>query len=196
MWELGADCARDCSVLLCSDTILCSLCAVHVLEPSPGAAPSARVRSAGCSHAVAARRASQPGEATKHGDLLLAGLGRLRRYVLAGVWQCVGAIMDQSDYVQIFYNYQIAIMYNLPRLENHCIELFAKHLVNVIDTQEFSELVQESAYSIEERQETDSIPFLDEVRFHVARLYRNDPQGERLALDLLDDLLERLHLSA
>lgn len=52
-----------------------------------------------------------------------------------------------------------------------CVQLFARDLDDVIHSSEFMDLVVESAASIEARQETDSIPLLDDIRHHIHRLH-------------------------
>lgn len=66
----------------------------------------------------------------------------------------------------------------------------------MIHTPEFEQLVMESAYSIEKREETDSIPFLDDIRFHVSRRHKHDPVEIDRKFHLVDLFLERVGLSA
>jgi len=75
-------------------------------------------------------------------------------------------------------------------------QVFAQYLEDVIDTDEFSQLVVESAYSIEKREETDSIPFIDEIRFHISQRHKDDPVEIERKFELVDCLLEKLELSA
>ena len=74
--------------------------------------------------------------------------------------------------------------------------MFAEYLEEVMDTDEFSQLVVESAYSIQKREETDSIPFIDDIRFHISRRHKDDPTEIERKFSLVDTLLERLELSA
>lgn len=75
-------------------------------------------------------------------------------------------------------------------------QLFAEYLDDVIHTSEFEQLVMESAYSIEAREETDSIPFLDDIRFHISRRHKHDPMEIDRKFGLVDLFLEKVGLSA
>lgn len=59
---------------------------------------------------------------------------------------------------------------------------------------EFMELVAASAATIQNRQATDSIPFLDEIRYAIMRLYTLDGEALEERFLLLDQVLARLNL--
>ncbi len=52
-----------------------------------------------------------------------------------------------------------------------------------------------SAATIEARQTTDSIPFLDDIRYAILRFYSLDETALEERFGLLDGLLARLNLS-
>lgn len=80
------------------------------------------------------------------------------------------------------------------RLENHVSECFARELHEVVARPEFHALVAASAATIQERQATDSIPLLDDVRYAIMRLYTLDKAALEERFALLDEVLARLDL--
>ena len=71
-------------------------------------------------------------------------------------------------------------------------------LLQIIDNKEFHSLILEDAASVRERQETDSIPVVDDIRFHLMRrvlpYYVSDEEDEVFVdcegnLQILDNLL-------
>ena len=66
----------------------------------------------------------------------------------------------------------------------------------VLMRQEFADLVMEDAQQVSQRQETDSIDIIDEVRFYVANVVNSvsDLQDAEDSLRLIDQLLEDLGL--
>ncbi|KAI8096603.1 uncharacterized protein BX664DRAFT_324366 [Halteromyces radiatus] len=112
---------------------------------------------------------------------------------------------------------QIALDLNVDRLEQWCTQYFAKHLDDFAKDPAFYRLIRQSAQSISGRQETDSIPFIDELRYYLGKMYCiedadlnaagkvNEDYKEdwtdlemtyNLKLDLLDEILESLGLEA
>lgn len=57
------------------------------------------------------------------------------------------------------------------RLENACLWVIAQDLEELIDEPEFAALVQRSASSVQERQEFDSVPIIDELRFFISQIH-------------------------
>ena len=71
-------------------------------------------------------------------------------------------------------------------------------LLQIIDNKDFHSLILEDAASVRERQETDSIPVVDDIRFHLMRrvlpYYVSDEEDEVFVdcegnLQILDNLL-------
>ncbi|ORX49411.1 POZ domain-containing protein [Hesseltinella vesiculosa] len=117
----------------------------------------------------------------------------------------------------IFDLMQTALDLNVDRLEQWCTQYFAKHFDDYIHQDAFQNLIRQSAQTIAGRQETDSIPFVDELRYYLGKLYSveyDDLGGvgnmfgdtkegwtelEReynAKLDILDAVLENLGLEA
>lgn len=118
------------------------------------------------------------------------------RFLLQGLRTlCCQCLIEQSDAVDVFSLLDLATLYELPRLENHVSELFARDLAEAVQRPEFHELVAASAATIEHRQATDTIPFLDDLRFAIIRLYSDcDEAALEGRFALLDEVLSRLNL--
>lgn len=68
---------------------------------------------------------------------------------------------DQEE-LDIYDVVRAAWLLRVPRLEEFGAKYFAYRLESYIDSEEFADLIRDSALRIEERQETDSIELLDE----------------------------------
>ncbi|CAG8621331.1 14210_t:CDS:2 [Acaulospora morrowiae] len=64
-----------------------------------------------------------------------------------------------------------ALDLGVERLESWCSHWFADHINEVLEEPQFLELVEESAASIKQRQETDTIPLIDEIRYWLSKKY-------------------------
>ncbi|CAG8538891.1 3329_t:CDS:2 [Funneliformis caledonium] len=71
----------------------------------------------------------------------------------------------------IYVLMRTAIDLNIGRLEQWCCHWFADHLYEVLEDQRFLDLICESAHSIKKRQETDTIPFIDDLRYWLSKKY-------------------------
>ena len=60
----------------------------------------------------------------------------------------------------------------VPRLEEFGARYFAYRLEAYIDEDDFADLVRESANRIQERQETDTIELLDDIRYYLSERFR------------------------
>ncbi|XP_022805114.1 ankyrin repeat and BTB/POZ domain-containing protein 1-like isoform X2 [Stylophora pistillata] len=88
---------------------------------------------------------------------LLGGLKRLCARVIS-------AFLDTENVLTVL---RTARLFNLPRLEVDCCEYTSKHLEMFLDNEEFHALILEDASSVRDRQQTDSIPVVDDIRFHL-----------------------------
>ncbi len=61
---------------------------------------------------------------------------------------------------------------------------------------EFAEVVLEDAESVKDRQETDSIPIVDDIRYHIQNFVQtySDMDEADQRLTIIDDMLEELNL--
>lgn len=75
---------------------------------------------------------------------------------------------------------------NVQRLEEFAARYLASRLEDYIDEQEFQDLIQESASRIKERQETDTIELLDDIRYYLSERFRFRFEGDGLE-EMLDE---------
>ncbi|XP_062977437.1 ankyrin repeat and BTB/POZ domain-containing protein 1 isoform X2 [Elgaria multicarinata webbii] len=117
---------------------------------------------------------------------LLPGLKRLCGRTLAQV-------LDEDSVVSIW---KIAKLFQLTRLEDQCTEYMAKIIEKLVELEEFAVAVKENAEAVEERQETDSIPLVDDIRFHITSNVQTYSAIEEAnqKLDALDNLLASIGL--
>lgn len=80
-----------------------------------------------------------------------------------------GSVEDDIDIYSII---RAAWMTRVQRLEEFAARFLAYRLEAHIDLPDFAELIQESASRIQERQETDSIELLDDIRFYLNERFR------------------------
>ncbi|KAL2135595.1 hypothetical protein VTI74DRAFT_7871 [Chaetomium olivicolor] len=74
----------------------------------------------------------------------------------------------------------------VQRLEEFCARYLASRLEDYIDEEEFAELIRESAARLKERQETDTIELLDDIRYYLGERFRLRFEGEGLE-EMLDE---------
>ncbi|XP_035239446.1 ankyrin repeat and BTB/POZ domain-containing protein 1 isoform X1 [Anguilla anguilla] len=87
--------------------------------------------------------------------------------------------------------WRTARLYRLSRLEDQCTELMARIIDRLVEQPEFAQVVQEDAQAVEDRQETDSIPLVDDIRFHITsnvQTYSAIEEAQQ-RLDMLEQLL-------
>ena len=68
--------------------------------------------------------------------------------------------------------------------------------MQMVASQEFSDLVQEDAKMVQHREETDSIPIVDDIRFHITNWVQTfcDMYEAEQKLAVIDNFLEELQL--
>ncbi|KAK3330540.1 hypothetical protein B0H66DRAFT_66858 [Apodospora peruviana] len=75
---------------------------------------------------------------------------------------------------------------NVQRLEEFAARYLASRLEDYIDEDEFADLIQESASRLKERQETDTIELLDDIRYYLSERFRLRFEDAGLE-EMLDD---------
>jgi ankyrin repeat/BTB/POZ domain-containing protein 1 len=101
-------------------------------------------------------------------DLLEEVLHFAALYMLQNLKKlCSNQLMNHLNSDNVLNTFKISRLYNLGLLEAACCDYMAQNLANIIDDEEFGELVLEDAKSIKDRQQNDSIPILDDIRFHL-----------------------------
>ncbi|XP_003740768.1 ankyrin repeat and BTB/POZ domain-containing protein 1 [Galendromus occidentalis] len=133
--------------------------------------------------------------ATNVFDVLFAAdmflLNGLKRYC----GNYVGERIDTDNAVSLLKN---ARMFELARLEDQCVAFISNRLEHFVDDVEFHELVIEDAKQVKERQETDSIAIIDDIRYHISANVQTFAEIEDAneKLFLIDQFLFRLNLEA
>ncbi|KAK3363367.1 hypothetical protein B0T25DRAFT_527158 [Lasiosphaeria hispida] len=74
----------------------------------------------------------------------------------------------------------------VQRLEEFAARYLASRLEDYIDEEEFAQLIQESASRLKERQETDTIELLDDIRYYLSERFRLRFEGDGLE-EMLDE---------
>ncbi|KAF1808594.1 hypothetical protein P152DRAFT_462317 [Eremomyces bilateralis CBS 781.70] len=75
----------------------------------------------------------------------------------------------------------------VPQLEEFGARYLAYRLERHIDTEEFAEMVQDSAARIQSRQETDTVELIDDIRFYLSERFRLRFEEAGLE-EMMDDL--------
>uniref|UniRef100_A0A673A5H1 BTB domain-containing protein n=1 Tax=Sphaeramia orbicularis TaxID=375764 RepID=A0A673A5H1_9TELE len=89
-------------------------------------------------------------------------------YLLPGLKRLCGKTLAKATCEEnVLFLWKTAKLFRLSRLEDHCTEYMAKTIERLVEKPEFAEMIKEDAASLEERHETDSVPLVDEIRFHI-----------------------------
>lgn len=78
----------------------------------------------------------------------------------------------EDDELDIYSIVRAAWLTRVQRLEEFAARYLAYRLEAHIDTPEFAELIEESAFRVQGRQETDTIEMLDDIRFYLGERFR------------------------
>ncbi|KAG9339658.1 hypothetical protein JZ751_023304 [Albula glossodonta] len=90
-------------------------------------------------------------------------------YLLPGLKRLCGKALARTLCEEnVLQLWKTARLFRLSRLEDQCTELMAKIIEKLVEKEEFVEMIQEDAQAVEARQETDSIPLVDDIRYHIA----------------------------
>ncbi|CAF1018042.1 unnamed protein product [Rotaria sp. Silwood1] len=122
-------------------------------------------------------------------ELLLPGLKRL----------CGNTYSKLLSNETIMSILRLARLFELIKLEHQCIRFISDHLEEVLQQDEFKKFVLEDAASVVDRQETDTVPIIDDLRFYLAEfstVNRSDMDETLEKMKLLDDFLEDIGLNA
>ncbi|XP_045847586.1 ankyrin repeat and BTB/POZ domain-containing protein 1 isoform X4 [Meles meles] len=118
-------------------------------------------------------------------------------YLLPGLKRLCGRslaqLLDEDSVVGVW---RVAKLFRLARLEDQCTEYMAKVIEKLVEREDFVDAVREEAAAVAARQETDSIPLVDDIRFHVASTVQTYSAIEEAQQRLrsLEDLLVSIGL--
>ncbi|XP_055354902.1 ankyrin repeat and BTB/POZ domain-containing protein 1-like isoform X2 [Paramacrobiotus metropolitanus] len=132
-------------------------------------------------------------------DIVTELLFTAEMYLLPGLKkQCAGVMADHLDCGNVVGVLRVARQLQLPRLQAACVEFIAKNIETLIRSAELQALIVEDAQDVQERQETDTIDVVDDIRFYVTSNVQTTSQmaDARDRLALIDGLLEQLGLDA
>ncbi|XP_022081189.1 ankyrin repeat and BTB/POZ domain-containing protein 1-like [Acanthaster planci] len=118
-------------------------------------------------------------------------------YLLPGLKRiCANVISSHLTEDNVISVLRVSRMFSLSKLEDQCTEYMARHLEKFIESEEFQQLILEDAAEITNREETDSIIVVDDIRHHISRLVETFSEMEeaQCSLHMLDVLLLRLGL--
>ncbi|XP_040102569.1 ankyrin repeat and BTB/POZ domain-containing protein 1-like isoform X4 [Oryx dammah] len=118
-------------------------------------------------------------------------------YLLPGLKQLCGRslaqLLDEDSVVGVW---RVAKLFGLARLEDQCTKYMARVIEKLVHQEDFVEAVREEAAAVAGRQETDSIPLVDDIRFHMGSLVQTHHAMEQAAerLRVLEELLVSIGL--
>ncbi|XP_038127434.1 ankyrin repeat and BTB/POZ domain-containing protein 1 isoform X2 [Cyprinodon tularosa] len=118
-------------------------------------------------------------------------------YLLPGLKRLCGKILAKAICEEnVLHMWKTAKLFRLSRLEDQCTEFMAKIIERLVEQAEFAEMIKEDAASLEERQETDSVPLVDDIRFHIASNVQTYSAIEEAnqKLEALEELLSSINI--
>jgi len=112
--------------------------------------------------------------------------------------QCANVISQYLEVENVVNVLRSARLYDLPRLEDQCAEFMASNIEKMSVISEFLQIVSEDASTVQEREEADSIPIIDDIRFHITNFVQtySDMYEADGKMAIIDHLLEELDLEA
>nr|XP_046221031.1 ankyrin repeat and BTB/POZ domain-containing protein 1 isoform X1 [Oncorhynchus gorbuscha] len=118
-------------------------------------------------------------------------------YLLPGLKRLCGKTLAKmlcED--NVLHMWKTAKLFRLSRLEDQCTEYMAKIIERLVEKPEFADMIKEDAGAVEDRHETDSIPLVDDIRFHITSNVQTFSAIEEanVKLDALDQLLSTIGL--
>uniref|UniRef100_A0A3Q4HUJ7 Ankyrin repeat and BTB/POZ domain-containing protein 1 n=1 Tax=Neolamprologus brichardi TaxID=32507 RepID=A0A3Q4HUJ7_NEOBR len=118
-------------------------------------------------------------------------------YLLPGLKRLCGKTLAKTICEEnVLHMWKTAKLFRLSRLEDQCTEFMAKIIERLVEQAEFAEMVKEDAASLEKRQETDSVPLVDDIRYHIASNVQTYSAIEEAnqKLEALEELLARINI--
>uniref|UniRef100_A0A8C7WYT6 Ankyrin repeat and BTB (POZ) domain containing 1 n=1 Tax=Oryzias sinensis TaxID=183150 RepID=A0A8C7WYT6_9TELE len=118
-------------------------------------------------------------------------------YLLPGLKRLCGKTLAKSiGEDNVLHMWKTAKLFRLSRLEDQCTEFMAKIIERLVEQPEFAEIIKEDAASLEKRQETDSVPLVDDIRFHIASNVQTYSEIEEAnqKLEALEELLASVNI--
>lgn len=102
--------------------------------------------------------------------IIISSLGSGKANEWAG--QTAGGKLEEDEAIDIVEIMKAAWLLNVQRLEEFAGRYLAYRLENYIDEPVFEELIKDSASRVKNRQETDTIELLDDIRYYLSERFR------------------------
>ncbi|XP_047457355.1 ankyrin repeat and BTB/POZ domain-containing protein 1 [Mugil cephalus] len=118
-------------------------------------------------------------------------------YLLPGLKRLCGKTLGKTICEDnVLYMWKTARLFRLSRLEDQCTKFMAKIIERLVEQAEFAEMIREDAASLEERHETDSVPLVDEIRYHITSNVQTYSAIEEAnqKLEALEELLSSINI--
>ncbi|EDV27386.1 uncharacterized protein TRIADDRAFT_20762 [Trichoplax adhaerens] len=121
------------------------------------------------------------------------------KYLIPGLKRhCCKVIIQNLQTDNVIQLLETARLLTMPKLELECTRFISKHLLEMVERDDFAKIIIDDATSIIQRQETDSIPIIDEVRYHLGEesLQQSSEKYNEILLknNALDKLLMNLNI--
>ena len=130
-------------------------------------------------------------------DLALETLSHAHMLMIPELCRRCGRILGSLiDEYNVYNLYLVAKNYELSNLEISCTSYMANNIDKCIESEEFTELVEYDAAQVLSREETDSVPLIDDIRYHLSKAILNFSHLEETQMKLgnLDRFLARLKI--
>ncbi|CAK9290323.1 unnamed protein product [Gordionus sp. m RMFG-2023] len=132
-------------------------------------------------------------------DLVFDVLQAADKFLLTGLKKSSSLIIANNLDSENVLNVVLASrIYVLPNLEDACARYIAQNLLEIIDRPEFKEIIIKDAAQVLNREETDTISIVDDVKYYLTNQVQTFEamQSSRKKLSILDTLLESIGLDA
>ncbi|GLH08301.1 BTB/POZ domain-containing protein 9 [Gryllus bimaculatus] len=128
-------------------------------------------------------------------DVLLAA----DMYLLPGLKRACGLqLIAYLNIYNVISRLRTARLFQLSFLEDQCTKFIADNIEKMIDDASLHEIILQDAQEVRGRQETDSIPVVDDIRYHISSDVNGYSEMSEASekLKIIDKLLEDLGLDA
>ncbi|XP_069684388.1 ankyrin repeat and BTB/POZ domain-containing protein 1-like isoform X2 [Periplaneta americana] len=120
-------------------------------------------------------------------------------YLLPGLKRGCGTILGNCLSIKnVVSRLRTARLFQLPQLEDQCTRFISLHIDEIVHDEGLHDLIMQDATEVKGRQETDSIPVIDDIRYHITSDVQTVSEMEEASekLKIIDMLLEDLELDA
>jgi ankyrin repeat/BTB/POZ domain-containing protein 1 len=120
-------------------------------------------------------------------------------YLLPGLKRGCGAVLGSClSTDNVVSRLKTARLFQLPHLEDQCTQFISVHIDKIANDEGLRDLIVQDAREVRSRQETDSIPVVDDIRYHITSAVQtvSEMDEAREKLQIIDRLLEDLGLDA